>query len=77
MGGKERDPKKGWENDCIIALGRRPKKRKADDNLKRTDVKVQGNAGCTSWCMVRIAAQDRGGWTDSLMALSSFWRKKR
>ena len=34
VGAKERDPNEEWENDCIIALARRPNERKAENNLK-------------------------------------------
>ena len=34
VGAKERDRKKEWENDCIIALARRPNERKAENNFK-------------------------------------------
>ena len=66
------------ENDCITALGWRPKgEGKGEDDLEEDCRERTGQGRLDSWSMATTATQNRAGWTDSVMAVCASWRDER
>ena len=62
------------ENDCFTALGWTLEGRRARGRPKTTWRRTVEKDGWKSWEVAKAVAQDRKCWSDSVEALSAYWR---